>query len=269
MPEPLYEVVIARYGTRVGRRAEMFLNYHSYGEPDGDMRMDYFVWIVRNDQRTILVDTGYAPPVGQARGRTLLTCPEDVYSALGVRASMAPLIAVTHAHYDHIGNIGLFPDSQLVISQREFQFWAGPYAGRDLFRDSVEDAELRSLRDAGRDGRVRLISGAEAIAPGIEMVDIGGHTPGQSVVKVPTPAGPVLLASDAVHFYEELDRDRPFSVVANLAEMYQALDRIRAMLRSGEVRHVVAGHDPAVFSRLGKAGQQVSGNVLVIGGPGR
>ena len=42
--------------------------------------------------------------------------------------------------------------------------------------------------------------------------------PGQAIVTGAAAGGPVVLASDAVHYYEELERDRPFSTVANLAD---------------------------------------------------
>ncbi len=48
----------------------------------------------------------------------------------------------------------------------------------------------------------------------------GGHPPGQSAVMVRTVEGPVLLASDAVHYYdEECDRNMPFMSVASLIGM--------------------------------------------------
>src|SRR5262249_58449242 len=59
------------------------------------------------------------------------------------------------------------------------------------------------------------------------LMQVGGHTAGQAIVTVATAAGPVVLASDAVHYYEELERDRPFSTVASLADMYAAFDQIR------------------------------------------
>ncbi len=51
-----------------------------------------------------------------------------------------------------------------------------------------------------------------------------------------------------MHYYEELERDRPFSIVANLAEMYAAFDRIRELAAGARV---VAGHDPLVADRFG------------------
>ena len=70
-------------------------------------------------------------------------------------------------------------------------------------------------------------------------------------------AGQVVLASDAVHYYEELERDRPFSLVADLPAMYAAFDQIRELEQDpGTV--VVAGHDPAVLDRFpGRAGSDL------------
>jgi hypothetical protein len=59
--------------------------------------------------------------------------------------------------------------------------------------------------------------------------------------------GWVVLASDAAHFYEELERDRPFGVLADLAEMYDAYDTLRELCGPGA--HLVPGHDPEVMTR--------------------
>ena len=56
-----------------------------------------------------------------------------------------------------------------------------------------------------------------------------------------------MLASDAVHFYEELERDRPFGVIANLAEMYEGYDTLREL--AGPGAHLVPGHDAEVMTR--------------------
>ena len=52
-----------------------------------------------------------------------------------------------------------------------------------------------------------------------------------------------------MHYYEELERDRPFSTVADLAAMYAAFDQIREMGAAPGAR-VVAGHDPLVAERF-------------------
>jgi hypothetical protein len=74
-----------------------------------------------------------------------------------------------------------------------------------------------------------------------------------------------VLASDALHFYEEVERDRPFAILADLPAMYRAYDTL-AQLASQPGTHLVAGHDPAVrdrFARYSAADAAVAGPVQV------
>jgi glyoxylase-like metal-dependent hydrolase (beta-lactamase superfamily II) len=262
-----YEVLVVRYGTRSATRSEVYLNYGVYGEPDGPMGMDYYCWVVRNAERTVLVDTGFSRAGGDARGRTTLIDPREALAGLGVHAEDAPAVVVTHAHYDHIGNLAHFARSPVVIAQAELDFWGGPYGGRPQFRHSVEDAELAALAEAASDGRVRAFTGRHQLADGIEVIQVGGHTPGQSVVLVRTADGPVLLASDAVHYYEELDRQMPFALVASLVDMYAAFDTIGAMLADGRAAHLVSGHDPDTLGRFRRIDGPPGATVAAIGEP--
>ena len=76
---------------------------------------------------------------------------------------------------------------------------------------------------------MRRLEGGEEIAEGVHAVFLGGHSPGQIALGIDARGGCVVLASDAVHFYEELERDRPFGVIANLAEMYEGYDTLREL----------------------------------------
>ena len=58
-----------------------------------------------------------------------------------------------------------------------------------------------------------------------------------------------MLASDALHFYEEVERDRPFAILADLPAMYRAYDTL-AQLAGQPGTHLVAGHDPEVRARF-------------------
>jgi glyoxylase-like metal-dependent hydrolase (beta-lactamase superfamily II) len=260
-----YTVLVAKYGTRMATRAEVFLNYATYGEPDGPIAMDYFVWVVRNDARTIVVDTGFSRHGGESRGRQTLADPVSLVADLGVEIADGPTVIVTHAHYDHIGNLDRFPSSATLIAERELAFWTGPLADRPLFHHSVEDDELRHLAGLAEGGTLKTFRGSCEVAPGVEVIELGGHTPGQSVVRVQTAVGTVLLASDAVHYLEELEQDRPFSSVTSVADMYAGFDRIRAMVASGEVDIVVPGHDPDTLGRFTPLATDPTGLVATIG----
>lgn len=265
MSDDLYEVLIIKYGTRETVRSEVYLNYGVYGQPDGPIRMDYFIWVVRNAVRTVLIDTGFSADGGAKRARDTVLPPVEAWTRLGIAPESAPDIVVTHAHYDHIGNLGHFPSSTIRIAREEFEFWVGPHVHRAQFHHSVEDSELAALAAARGEGRVAFFEDRLDLAPGIEVIRLGGHTPGQAVVIVQTSAGPVLLASDAVHYLEEYDADLPFVSVANLVDMYSGFDRIRELEQAGTVRHVVPGHDPGTLERFEPYGAPLEGFASVIG----
>jgi glyoxylase-like metal-dependent hydrolase (beta-lactamase superfamily II) len=235
-----WTVIAARYGTLETTRSDAYYRWSAYGEPDGPQRLDYFFWVVRGDGETILVDTGFDPAVGARRGRTCLVEPAEAMEQLDVSAATVSRILLTHLHYDHTGNLDRFPDAELLVPALELDFWLGPLGRRGQFAESVEEAELDIVRAAVDDGRVRRLEGGEEIADGVRAIVLGGHSPGQMAVVAPG----TILASDAVHFYEEIERERPFAVIADLAEMYEAYDTLRAF-----PGRLVPGHDPAVMTR--------------------
>ncbi|MEU3269437.1 N-acyl homoserine lactonase family protein [Saccharomonospora sp. NPDC006951] len=247
---PNWRVTIAKYGTRSTTKSDVYLNHHIYGQPDDPIGMDYFVWVLQRPNRTIVVDTGFSAAGGAARNRTFVAEPARIFAALGVDPGDAPTVVVTHAHYDHIGNLGLFPKSEIVIAAKELAFWTGPLAGRAQFAHSVETEEIAYLAAANEAGRVRTFDDELELDAGVRLMRVGGHTPGQSIVLVSTDEGPVLLGSDAVHYYEEYEKDMPFAFVAELPAMYTGFDRIRGMLADGTARHLVSGHDPATLARF-------------------
>ena len=244
------EVLAVRYGSRVTTRAETFLNYHLYGEPDGKIDVDYYFWVIRDgDGTVILVDTGFAPAAGDRRRRAWHTTPADALPGLGVDPAAVRTVIVTHAHWDHIGNLHQFPGAEIVMSQAEYDFWTGPIARRAQFAAHAEPDELARLEATRAEGRLTLISGRHTAALGVGLVEVGGHTPGELIVTVAAGDATVVLASDALHFYEEAERDRPFAILADLPEMYRTYDLL-GRLAAEPRTWLVAGHDPAVRDRF-------------------
>ncbi len=244
------EVLAVKFGHRVTTRAESYLNYHLYGEPDADLDIDYFFWVIRDGADVFLVDTGFAPEAGDRRRRAHYGTPAQALPLLGIDPPDVTAIVITHAHWDHTGNVRQFPNAQLVMTEAEYAFWTSPLAARRHFAAHSEPEEIALLARRRGDGTLSLFTGQSTLAPGIELIEVGGHTPGQLIVTVAAPDGDTaVLASDALHFYEEVERDRPFAITADLPAMYRAYDTL-AQLASQPGTHLVAGHDPAVRDRF-------------------
>lgn len=244
------EVIVVRYGTRQTTKSECYYNFRAYREPDAEITMDYFFWIFRNDEQTIVIDTGFSPEAALARKRQPVVSPADALARLGIDPAEVKLLVLTHAHYDHAGNLDLYPNAKIVMSRREFEFWGTDMGKRPQYCHHIDPLDLQRIQALEQAGRITLLDEpVNTLIPGIELHEIGGHTPGQLAVIIEMPEGPVILASDAIHYYDELELDRPFAVLDSLADMYQGYAQIREwLLRPGAV--VIPGHDPDVMNRF-------------------
>jgi len=242
---PAHEVLALRYATWMTTRAHCFMEYERYGEADAPMRMDFFLWVLRRGERVIVVDTGFEPGAGARRARECLIEPVRALRSLGVEPAEVSDVVLTHLHYDHIGNVGAFPRATLHLHARELDFWQSPAAQQEMHAALVDRRELEAIRSAERAGRVRRIDDDAEVTPGVLALWSGGHTPGQLLVAVAARDSLVVLASDALHFYEELDRDRPFAVTADVKQAKAAYALLRGLRALGAT--LVAGHDPAVL----------------------
>ena len=77
--------------------------------------------------------------------------------------------------------------------------------------------------------RVTFHSGDGEVAPGVTVHRVGGHSDGLQVVRVETARGPVVLASDAAHYYGNLHRRSPFPIVYNVGDMAQGWETVERL----------------------------------------
>jgi glyoxylase-like metal-dependent hydrolase (beta-lactamase superfamily II) len=64
------------------------------------------------------------------------------------------------------------------------------------------------------------------LPPGIELIKIGGHTKGLQSLRVHTARGWVVLASDASHYYDNMEKPSPFPIVFHIGEMLAGYDTL-------------------------------------------
>jgi glyoxylase-like metal-dependent hydrolase (beta-lactamase superfamily II) len=241
---PEYEVYAIKYGQRVGTRGAIFV----HGDPhDAPLAMDYFVWVMRNPDRTVVLDIGFNQAEGERRGRTFLRCPTEGLQLVGVDAGEVENVIISHMHYDHVGNLDLFPNARFHIQDDEMAFVTGRAMTHPALRHSFVLSEVVQMVTAVYGDRVVFHNGDEEIFPGIWVHHIPGHTRGLQSVRVHTKRGWVMLASDAAHYYESLSEGTPFLVHENMYLMLEGFRRLGALV--SDLAHVVPGHDPAVMQR--------------------
>jgi glyoxylase-like metal-dependent hydrolase (beta-lactamase superfamily II) len=239
---PQYEIYAIRYATREARRAEHFIG----GDPhDAPMPMDYFTWVVIGAGRNIVVDTGFTAEVAVQRKRKFLRCPVATMAQLGVAPEAVSDVILTHLHYDHVGNFHKFPAARFHLQEREMGFATGRYMRYEKFGRSFEVEDVVGMVRLNFKGRVELHAGDVALAPGLSLHFTGGHTAGLQIVRVHTRRGWVVLASDAAHFYENMQTNRPFTTAFHLGDMIDAYRTVERLADSPD--HIIPGHDPLVM----------------------
>ena len=252
-----YEIYAIKYAHHERRARENFIG----GDPhDGPMPLDYFVWLVRNAERALVVDTRFSAATAARRQRNHLRCPTEGLRMLGVDAATVRDVVITHLHYDHVGNFDLFPAATFHLQDEELRYATGRHMCHEVFSGAfdVEDV-VGMVRNVYR-GRVRFHDGDAALFPGISLHHIGGHTMGLQVVRVATRRGWVLLASDASHFYANMEQVRPFPIVYSVADMVAGYARMRTLADSPD--HVIPGHDPQVMERYPAPRKDLQGIVV-------
>jgi glyoxylase-like metal-dependent hydrolase (beta-lactamase superfamily II) len=254
MTLPNYEVFAIKYAERGGRRPEHFIG----GDPhDGPMPMDYFIWLIRNGKRLIVVDTGFDAEVAAKRKRTLVREPHEGLALLGVQAADVREIIITHMHNDHVGTFFDFPNAKFHLQDEEMEFVTGRHMRQTIFRRPYEvDHVVGMVRKVFED-RVIFHRGEAEIAPGVSVHHIGGHTKGLQSVRVHTRRGWVVLASDASHYYEHFEQERCFPLVYDVGEMVEGYATLRRLAASP--KHIIPGHDPLVLQRYPAVSPELKG----------
>jgi len=264
MSLPHYEVYAIKYAHHARRKSENFIGGVPHDEHDGPMPLDYFVWLIRgngeNAGREIVVDTGFSAPMAAKRQRDHIRCPTEGLKLLNLDARTIKDVVVTHLHYDHVGNFDLFPAATFHLQDLEMNYATGRHMAQPVFSGAYEVEEVVGMVRRAYAGRVRFHDGDAEIAPGVSLHLIGGHTMGLQVVRVATRRGWVVLASDASHFYANMEQVRPFPIVYSMAAMVEGYGRLLALADSPA--HIIPGHDPLVLERYPPPNSALRGIVV-------
>ncbi|MGW3729866.1 MBL fold metallo-hydrolase [Streptomyces sp. NPDC000851] len=162
--------------------------------------------------RTLLVDAAH---VGR---RPFLW---DALAAHGLTADDIDTVVLTHAHWDHVQNIDLFPHATLVLHPDERRYAHTPHAN-DWATPAWTGLLLEQLP-------VREVADGEELIPGVSVIALPGHSPGSIGVVVETEAGRATITGDALHFaYVARTRRNPL-VFWDSDAAARSIDRVLAV----------------------------------------
>ncbi|MBX9592039.1 MAG: N-acyl homoserine lactonase family protein [Hyphomonadaceae bacterium] len=257
MTSDTYEILALKYAEFTQRKR--FESFIAADDHDAPHPIDYFVWVIRNASRTIIVDTGFDAAEGAKRGRTVERAPAQALEQIGVAAGSVDQVVVTHLHYDHAGTLGAFPQARFHLQEAEMAYATGACMCHDHLRYPFTVEHVCEMVRNVYSGRVVFHNGDAEIAPGITVHKIGGHSRGLQCVRVATTTGPVVLASDSSHFYENFEKSKVFPITIDIADVLDGYARLQAL--AGSPRRVVPGHDPLVLARYPALNSQTLGIV--------
>jgi glyoxylase-like metal-dependent hydrolase (beta-lactamase superfamily II) len=253
-----YELYAIRYGHNPNQRASAnFLG----GDPhDLPMPLDYFVWAIKGPQQTFVLDTGFDARMGEKRQRQFLRSPGEGLKMIGVDPDAITDVIVSHMHYDHCGNYGLFPRARYHLQDREMAYCTGRCICHPALRMPFEVEDVIAMVRNVFDGRVVFHDGAEELAPGLSLHHVGGHSKGLQVVRVWTRRGWMVLASDASHFYANMEQGRAFPIIHNLEDTLEGYGTLRKL--ASHPANIIPGHDPLVLRRYPAPSSSMEGAVV-------
>jgi len=228
----------------VGRRHADNALFMYLTEPGREIEIAYRVWILRGAGRTLLVDTG--PPLQEAhrRGITRVRKVDEALVDEGLDAASVEHIYLTHLHWDHAANAETFPNATYHAQRAEIDFFRSRERGHpSVDRFFSHHAYLNSLIDGGR---IQPIDGDGAIAPGLAVMRVGGHTPGSQMIVADTAEGVAVITGDAIPLHRNYVDNIPSGIIVDVFEAIAALERVRALRPAV----LLTGHDPQPFLRL-------------------
>jgi glyoxylase-like metal-dependent hydrolase (beta-lactamase superfamily II) len=217
----------------------------------------YALWLIRGGGRNILFDSGFH----RERWFKVWTIkdylrPDEALKLAGVNPEEVTDIVISHAHWDHMGGIDLFPKAIVWIQKEEFRYYTGPAWQPGGDHGGIDPEDVQQLVRLNTEGRLRLVDGDNVeIFPGIRAYTGGRHTFASQYLRVDGNP-PFVLASDNVYLYRNLAEHKPSATfsdadhAANIAAQSRMIE-----LAGANPDRVIPGHDAAQFQKYPTTGR--------------
>ena len=238
----------------------------SPGDPVADLVMGapkdekidtvYALWLIRGGGRNILFDSGFH----RARWFKLWTVndylrPDEAVRLAGVRPEEITDVVISHAHWDHMGGIDLFPKATVWIQREEFRYYTAEAWQSGGDHNGIDPDDVTELVRINTEGRLRLVDGDDQeIIPGIRAYTGARHTYASQYLRVDGNP-PFVLASDNVYLYRNLTVQAASATFSEADHVANVAAQMRMIELAGSADRVVPGHDALQFQRFPTKGR--------------
>jgi glyoxylase-like metal-dependent hydrolase (beta-lactamase superfamily II) len=206
-------------------------------------------WLVKGEGHTVLVDCGFHRDKFLTSWKPAdFLSPDVAVRRAGIQPEDVTDIIISHIHWDHADGFDLFPKTKIWIQREELEYYAGQaWQAQGRRAGGGADAEdVLGLVRMNTEGRVGLVQGdAQEILPGIICYIGGKHTYQSQYVTVKTGDATVVLASDNVYLYENLEKRVPIAATLDAASNLRAQERMRTL--ASDPKLIIPGHDPGIM----------------------
>jgi glyoxylase-like metal-dependent hydrolase (beta-lactamase superfamily II) len=222
---------------------------------DKDRKIDaaMYIWLIKGGGKNILFDCGfYHDKFVQRWHPADFVKPSEALANAGLKPEDITDVIISHIHWDHADGFDLFPKAKIWIQKEELEYYSGEaWQGK---RGAGADADdIVGLVKWNTQGKVGLVHGdAQEILPGIICYTGGKHTWQSQYISVKTAGGTVVLASDNVYLYENIEKHVPIAATLDAESNLKAQDRMKQL--ASDPKWVIPGHDPAVMKNFPAAG---------------
>jgi len=227
-------------------------------DKDRKLNLQMMVWLLKGSNgRNILVDSGcYHDALVTGNGIQNFIKPSETVAKVGLSAEQITDVIISHMHWDHADGMDLFPNAKIWIQKAEYEYYTGAAWQEDGKHGGIEPSDVMTLVRLNLAGKVNLVDGDREIIDGIHVYTGGRHTYASQYVSVPTASGVVVIASDNMYLYENLQKHAPIAQTFDAESNLRAQDRMKQIASRPDL--IVPGHDPAVFTKFPKPGNGVA-----------
>jgi glyoxylase-like metal-dependent hydrolase (beta-lactamase superfamily II) len=222
-----------------------------------DLQM--MIWLIKGSGgKNILVDTGcYHDKFVKGFGIKNFIKPSETLAKLGMSPEEITDIIISHMHWDHADGMDLFPNAKIWIQKDEYTYYTGAAWQTGGKSGGIDPDDVLTLVKLNTEHKVNLVDGdGKEIIDGITVYTGGRHTFASQYVGVRTTSGTVVIASDNMYLYENLEKHAPIAQTFDADANLKAQDRMKQIASRPNL--IVPGHDPQVFVRFPKPGNGVA-----------